>query len=74
MNRATPRVIQISWVLAKVLASGLAASLARSMRWIIARPRPFRAETIGSRIGSAYSAKSRIATWQAITSPASQAP
>src|ERR1700712_4768994 len=74
MNPITPIVIQTSWVPAKVLASAWLAWSARSMRWIIARPIPFRAETMGSRIGSAYSAKSRIAMWQAVTSPASHAP
>ena len=44
------------------------------MRWIIARPMPLSAETMGSRIGSAYAAKIRMTTWQAITRPASQAP
>ena len=74
MNPMTPIVIQTSWVPAKVFASAWSAWLARSMRWIIARPMPFSAETIGSMIGSAYSAKSRITMWQAITRPASQAP
>ncbi len=73
-NRATPIVIQISWVPANVRAPASLASLARSIRWMIARPRPFRAETMGSRIGSAYSAKMRITMWQPMTSPASQAP
>ena len=67
-------VVQTSWVPAKVRAPGLAVSLARSIRWIIARPMPLSAETMGSRIGSAYGAKIRITTWQAIIRPASQPP
>ncbi len=37
--------------------------LARSMRWIIARPREFSATVIGSITGSAYLAKMRRSTW-----------
>ena len=63
-NSSTPSVIQISWPRAKVLASGSAAWSARSMRWIIARPSPLSAATIGSSTGSAYGATSRTTTWQ----------
>ena len=53
-NSTTPSVIQISWVPAKVRGVRVGGLVARSMRWIIARPRPLSAETMGSRIGSAY--------------------
>ncbi len=35
---------------------------------------PLSAETMGSRIGSAYSTKIRITTWQATVEQANQAP
>ena len=44
------------------------------MRWIIARPSPLSAETIGSSTGSAYDAKMRTTTWQPMISAASHEP
>ena len=51
---------------ANVARGGLARSVARSMRWIIASPRPLSAATTGSSTGSAYGATIRTTTWQAM--------
>ena len=59
MNKITPSAVQINcW---RAPFSG--GSLIRSIRWIIASPRPFSTITQGRITGSAYGSRQRTAMW-----------